>query len=122
MQLCPISNIFLLFTDVSVTISRYGTYGEVEVFYQTLYPNETNLPYLPRVLARADSSDFRHVEGSVVFRQGQASATFSVLVMDDNIPETDESVFVKLSRVVLLQQTQSRPSKSRVVTATASAE
>ncbi|XP_061172919.1 adhesion G-protein coupled receptor V1-like [Saccostrea echinata] len=97
------------YKNVSITISRkYGTYGEVEVFYRTLLPNETNLPYLPSVLARADRSDFRHVEGSLIFTQGQSSASFNVLVMDDNLPETDESVFVTLSRVQLLKQAQSR--------------
>ena len=96
--------------DVSITISRqYGTYGDVEVFYRTLLPNETNLPYLPAVQARADASDFRYMQGSVIFSQGQRSASFSVLVMDDTIPETDESVFVMLSKVQLLRQAQSRP-------------
>lgn len=110
-QYCIVILLWLCFyTDVSITVSRqYGTYGDVEVFYRTLRPNETNLPFLPSVQARADSSDFRHTEGSIIFSQGQSSASFNVLVMDDNIPETDESVFVTLSRVQLLRPAQRRP-------------
>ena len=82
----------------------------MDVYYKTLTPSET-YPYLPGSVARAGDTDFRPAEGFVRFDEGQISARFNVLILDDVEPENDESVFVRLVRLQLVTPGQSRPGK-----------
>jgi hypothetical protein len=78
------------------------------VAFQTLAPTET-YSYLPGPLNRANYQDFNAASGNLTFSSGQEYGTFTVRVLDDTIPEEDESVFVRLTGVVLGQAAQMRP-------------
>ena len=92
----------------------YGKFGTVSVGYQTLAPDET-YNYLPGPLNRANYQDFTPVSGNITFEQGQEYASFTVSILDDTDPEQDESVFVRLTDVWLVQAAQIRPGEETVL-------
>lgn len=59
-----------------------------------------------------EGSDFIPLFGSVVFLANQSEANITLQVLDDEDPERDESVFVKLISVELITGEQERRSKS----------
>lgn len=58
-----------------------------------------------------EGSDFIPLFGSVVFLANQSEANITLQVLDDEDPERDESVFVKLISVELITGEQERRSK-----------
>ena len=52
-------------------------------------------------LATADL-DYVSVEGEVIFEVNQTSANVTLDINDDNLPELDESIFIRLSSANLL--------------------
>lgn len=67
--------------------------------------------YLPGPVIRADYQDFTAVSGNITFAQGQEYGFFTIPILDDTVPEQDESVFVRLTTVVLVQAAQLRTGK-----------
>ena len=47
--------------------------------------------------------------GFVIFTPGQRTANFSLYILEDDLPEMDESVFVRLTNVQILEPQQTRP-------------
>uniref|UniRef100_A0A3Q2DXJ8 Adhesion G-protein coupled receptor V1 n=1 Tax=Cyprinodon variegatus TaxID=28743 RepID=A0A3Q2DXJ8_CYPVA len=95
---------------VSLTVQRLkGTLGQVRVTYGTL--KEADLaPYRTPGIGRAtEGRDFVSLLDSVVFSANQTVANITLRVLDDEDPERDESVFVKLFSVELLKGNQKRP-------------
>jgi len=100
-----------VFTDVTITVEReMGSFGGVEVFYRTLSPLEV-YPFLPGGVARASEEDYQTEDGSVFLGPGVTEATFNISIVDDTVPEIDETVFVLLTGLNLIQPAQTRPSK-----------
>lgn len=58
-----------------------------------------------------EGRDFVPLLGSAVFLANQSEANITVTVLDDDDPERDESVFVKLINVELITGEQERPRK-----------
>ncbi|XP_071506649.1 adhesion G-protein coupled receptor V1-like [Diadema antillarum] len=97
--------------DLSVTVQIFrdqGTKGEVQVRYATLGFSEelTNLPAHAR--RAREGEDFEAVAGSVTFVEGQEMANVTVRLINDAIPETEESVFVYIIDSVLVTPAQQR--------------
>ena len=100
--------IFYVFSGVLIYIERKkGNFGTTRVNYTSLGPNEY-YNYLPGNVARANASDFVPLTGSVQFGPGETQKNFTLLIRDDVIPEQDESVFVRLTSVELIQGAQVR--------------
>ena len=59
--------------------------------------------YFCNSLATADS-DYVSVEGEVIFEVNQTSANITLDINNDNLPELDESIFIRLSSANLLQE------------------
>ncbi|XP_029296357.1 LOW QUALITY PROTEIN: adhesion G-protein coupled receptor V1 [Cottoperca gobio] len=96
-------------STVSLTILRQrGLMGQVRVTYGTL--NEADLePYRTPGVGRAtEGRDFDPLLDSVVFLANQSEANITLRVLDDEDPERDESVFVKLISVQLIKGEQKR--------------
>uniref|UniRef100_A0A672JI01 Adhesion G-protein coupled receptor V1 n=1 Tax=Salarias fasciatus TaxID=181472 RepID=A0A672JI01_SALFA len=94
---------------VSLTILRQkGLMGQVRVTYGTL--NEADpAPYRTPGVGRAtEGRDFVPLFSSVVFVANQTEANITLRILDDEDPERDESVFVKLISVELIQREQER--------------
>ncbi|XP_017272706.1 adhesion G-protein coupled receptor V1 [Kryptolebias marmoratus] len=94
---------------VSLTILRQkGLMGQVRVTYGTL--NETDPePYSTPGVGRAtEGKDFVSLLSSVVFVANQTESNITLRVLDDEDPERDESVFVKLISVHLIKGEQER--------------
>ncbi|XP_069137444.1 adhesion G-protein coupled receptor V1-like isoform X2 [Argopecten irradians] len=95
--------------NISITIERQlGQFGAVDVGYRTLTPLESP-PFISGSVKRASDKDFRSALGSVSFAADQSMASFSVLIMDDEEPESDESVFVELTSVSIATPAQTNP-------------
>lgn len=58
-----------------------------------------------------EERDFVPLRDSVVFLANQSEANITLRVLDDEDPERDEAVFVKLISVQLIRGEQERPSK-----------
>lgn len=58
-----------------------------------------------------EGRDFVPLLGAVVFSANQSEANITLQVLDDEDPERDESVFVKLIGAELISGEQDRPSK-----------
>ena len=56
-----------------------------------------------------ENEDYVPTQGTVTFAEGQERANITVQLIDDTIPETEESVFVYKVAVTLVQAAQSRP-------------
>ena len=54
-------------------------------------------------LATAES-DYTSVEGEVIFEVNQTSANITLDIINDNLPELDESVYIRLIGANLLQE------------------
>ncbi len=83
-------------TTVSLTITRQsGAIGRVRVYYQTVGSSTASagIDYLP-------------ISESILFEDGQKSASFNVTIFDDDLPEADEMVFVNLTKVDLINGTE----------------
>ncbi|XP_037634420.1 adhesion G-protein coupled receptor V1 isoform X2 [Sebastes umbrosus] len=96
-------------STVSLTILRQrGLMGQVRVTYGTL--NEADpAPYRTPGVGRAtEGRDFVPLLDSVVFLANQSEANITLRVLDDEDPERDESVFVKLISVQLIKGEQER--------------
>ncbi|XP_072038274.1 adhesion G-protein coupled receptor V1-like [Amphiura filiformis] len=96
--------------NVTLTLQRNaGTVGSVMVTYATLLISES-LPNLPFSTRRAaEDEDFVPKRSTAVFLDGQLSMDVEVSLLDDDIPETDETVFVYIVDVMLLASPQVAP-------------
>lgn len=73
-------------------------------------------PYhTPGVGRATEGRDFVPLLGSVVFSANQSEANIALQVLDDEDPERDESVFVKLISVELISGEQERLSKIAIL-------
>lgn len=91
-------------------IPQSGLFGIVEVFYRTIEAHEL-YAYLPGGTVRADANDFVNVSDSIIMEQGVIFNSFNISIRDEDMPEIDESVFVILTGVKLLNASQDRPGK-----------
>ncbi|XP_061584932.1 adhesion G-protein coupled receptor V1 [Cololabis saira] len=94
---------------VSLTILRQkGLMGQVRVTYGTLNEADPEPYRTPGVGRATEGRDFVSLLDSVVFLANQSEANITLGVLDDDDPERDESVFVKLISVHLIQGEQER--------------
>ena len=80
--------------------------------YETL--READLaPYRTPGVGRAtEGRDFVPLLDSVVFLANQSEANITLQILDDEDPERDESVFVELTSVLIVEAAQERLSKT----------
>uniref|UniRef100_A0A3B4AIJ3 Adhesion G protein-coupled receptor V1 n=1 Tax=Periophthalmus magnuspinnatus TaxID=409849 RepID=A0A3B4AIJ3_9GOBI len=97
-------------SNVTFTILRQkGLMGEVKVTFATLTEAEP-APYTTQRVGRAtEGLDFVPLFNSVVFLANQTEANITLHILDDDLPERNESVFVKLISVQLIKGEQDRP-------------
>uniref|UniRef100_A0A3B4ZW94 Adhesion G-protein coupled receptor V1 n=1 Tax=Stegastes partitus TaxID=144197 RepID=A0A3B4ZW94_9TELE len=96
-------------STVSLTILRQrGLMGQVRVTYGTLKETDPAPYRTPGVGRATEERDFVSLLNSVVFLANQSEANITLRVLDDEDPERDESVFVKLIRAQLIQGEQER--------------
>uniref|UniRef100_A0A3P8TGE6 Adhesion G-protein coupled receptor V1 n=1 Tax=Amphiprion percula TaxID=161767 RepID=A0A3P8TGE6_AMPPE len=96
-------------STVSLTILRQkGLMGEVKVTYGTLNEADPEPYRTPGVGRATEGRDFVPLLNSVVFLVNQSEANITLRVLDDEDPERDESVFVKLISAQLIQGEQQR--------------
>ncbi|XP_068617051.1 adhesion G-protein coupled receptor V1 [Brachionichthys hirsutus] len=94
---------------VSLAILRQrGLMGQVRVTYRTLTEAEPDPYRTPGVGRATEVRDFIPLLDSVVFMANQSEASITLRVLDDEDPERDESVFVKLTDVQLIKGEQDR--------------
>ncbi|XP_028269622.1 adhesion G-protein coupled receptor V1 [Parambassis ranga] len=94
---------------VSLTILRHrGLMGQVRVTYGTLNEADPEPYRTPGVGRATEGRDFVSLLDSVVFLANQSEANITIRVLDDEDPERDESVFVKLISVQLIKGEQER--------------
>ncbi|XP_041464132.1 adhesion G-protein coupled receptor V1-like [Lytechinus variegatus] len=97
-------------TEVTLQILRdRGQDGDVQVMYATLNFNEelTNLP--AHVRRAEEGEDFVATQGMVLFLAGQETANVTIQLLDDAIPETEESVFVYIISATIVNPAQNNP-------------
>ncbi|CAB1321522.1 unnamed protein product [Coregonus sp. 'balchen'] len=96
-------------TLVILTIHRQrGLMGKVRVTYGTLSEAD-GAPFMTPGVGRAsEGNDFVPLLESVVFTANQSEANVTLRVLDDEDPERDESVFVELISVNLIEGEQER--------------
>uniref|UniRef100_A0AAV2MS74 Staphylococcus aureus surface protein A n=1 Tax=Knipowitschia caucasica TaxID=637954 RepID=A0AAV2MS74_KNICA len=96
-------------STVDFTILRQkGLMGEVNVTFGTLTEAEP-APFATQRVGRAtEGQDFVPLFGSVVFLANQTEANITLHILDDDVAERNESVFVKLIRVQLIKSPQER--------------
>lgn len=83
----------------------------MRVTYGTLNEADPE-PYRTQGVGRAtEGRDFVPLQDSVVFLANQSEASITLQVLDDEDPERDEAVFVKLLAVQLIKGEQKRLSK-----------
>ncbi|KAM9822621.1 adhesion G-protein coupled receptor V1 isoform 2-T2 [Syngnathus typhle] len=98
--------------DSTVTLSilrQKGSMGQVQVTFRTLQEAEPAPYRTPGVGRATEGRDFVPLVDSVVFLANQSEANVTVRVLDDEDPERDESIFVQLMDVRLVQGGQERP-------------
>ncbi|XP_068559504.1 adhesion G-protein coupled receptor V1 [Cebidichthys violaceus] len=96
-------------STVSLTILRQrGLMGQVRVTYGTLNEADPEPYRTPGVGRATEGRDFVPLLDSVVFLANQSEANITLQVLDDEDPERDESVFVKLISVQLIEGEQER--------------
>ncbi|XP_056276017.1 adhesion G-protein coupled receptor V1 [Pseudoliparis swirei] len=94
---------------VSLTILRQrGLMGQVRVTFGTLNEDDPEPYRTPGVGRATEGRDFVPLLDSVVFLANQSEANITLRVLDDEDPERDESVFVKLISVQLIKGEQER--------------
>ncbi|XP_033109462.1 adhesion G-protein coupled receptor V1-like [Anneissia japonica] len=90
-------------------IREAGSVGSVRVFYSSLRDDE-ELPNMPSFISRASEGiDFQANQGSMIFTDGQREGSVTVTILDDNLPETEETMFIYITRVTLLESPQTAP-------------
>ncbi|XP_060082724.1 adhesion G-protein coupled receptor V1-like [Ylistrum balloti] len=95
--------------NVTITISRqHGQFGAIDVGYRTLTPLESP-PFISGTVVRASDKDYRAAEGIVRFATDQSEGSFVVLILEDEEPESDESIFVQLTEVSIATTAQANP-------------
>uniref|UniRef100_A0A3B4V3U8 Adhesion G-protein coupled receptor V1 n=1 Tax=Seriola dumerili TaxID=41447 RepID=A0A3B4V3U8_SERDU len=96
-------------STVSLTILRQrGLMGQVRVTYETLNEVDPEPYRTPGVGRATEGRDFVSLRDSVVFLANQSEANITLHVLDDEDPERDEAVFVKLISVQLIKGEQER--------------
>lgn len=85
---------------------------QVRVTYRTLSEAQPQPYRTPGVGRASEGRDFVPLMDSVVFLANQSEANITLRVLDDDDPERDESVFVTLVDVQLIEGEQARPSKT----------
>ncbi|KAM9393782.1 adhesion G-protein coupled receptor V1 [Pholidichthys leucotaenia] len=96
-------------STVSLTILRLrGLMGQVQVTYETLNEADPEPYRTPGVGQATEGRDFVSLLNSVVFLANQSEANITLKVLDDDDPERDESVFVRLISAQLVQGQQER--------------
>uniref|UniRef100_A0A8D3DRH1 Adhesion G-protein coupled receptor V1 n=1 Tax=Scophthalmus maximus TaxID=52904 RepID=A0A8D3DRH1_SCOMX len=96
-------------STVSLAILRQrGLMGQVLVTYTTLNEADPEPYRIPGVGRATEGRDFVPLQDSVVFSANQSEANITLRVLDDEDPERDEAVFVKLISVQLLKGEQER--------------
>ncbi|KAE8292326.1 hypothetical protein D5F01_LYC09693 [Larimichthys crocea] len=96
-------------STISLTILRQrGLMGQVRVTYGTLNEADPAPHRTPGVGRATEEQDFVPLLDSVVFLANQSEANITLRVLDDEDPERDESVFVKLISVQLIEGEQER--------------
>ncbi|KAM9857814.1 adhesion G-protein coupled receptor V1 [Aulostomus maculatus] len=94
---------------VTLTILRQrGLMGQVRVTFGTMNEAEPAPYRTPGVGRASEGRDFVPLLDSVVFFAHQSEANVTIRVLDDEDPERDESVFVKLISVELIEGEQER--------------
>lgn len=88
------------------------SFVQVRVTYRTLSEAQPQPYRTPGVGRASEGRDFVPLMDSVVFMANQSEANITLRVLDDEDPERDESVFVTLVGVQLLEGEQARPSKT----------
>ncbi|XP_062238571.1 adhesion G-protein coupled receptor V1 [Platichthys flesus] len=97
-------------STVSLTILRLrGLMGQVRVTYRTLNEADPDPYRIPGVGRATEGRDFVPLDDSVVFSANQSEANITLRVLDDEDPERDEVVFLKLISVQLIEGEQERP-------------
>ena len=86
--------------------------------YETLREADPAPYRTPGVGRASEGRDFVPLLDSVVFLANQSEANISLQILDDEDPERDESVFVELTGVQVVEAAQERLSKTRLTTAT----
>ncbi|KAK2837424.1 hypothetical protein Q5P01_014636 [Channa striata] len=96
-------------STVSLTILRQkGLMGQVRVTYRTLNEGDPEPYRTPGVGRATEGRDFVPLQDSVLFLANQREANITLKVLDDDDPERDEAVFVKLISVQLIKGEQER--------------
>ena len=91
-------------------VRRQGTMGKTRVYYTSV---SSNISVNDAMYNRAEENrDFHAVNGFVDFQPNQTSGRFALRIMDDVIPEDNETIVVNLTSVTLLA---SQGSKSGTV-------
>jgi hypothetical protein len=91
-------------------VRRQGTMGKTRVYYTSV---SSNISVNDAMYNRAEENrDFHAVSGFVDFQPNQTSGRFALRIMDDVIPEDNETIVVNLTSVTLLA---SQGSKSGTV-------
>lgn len=88
------------------------SFVQVQVTYRTLSEAQPQPYRTPGVGRASEGRDFVPLMDSVVFLANQSEANITLRVLDDEDPERDESVFVTLVGVQLIEGEQARPSKT----------
>lgn len=88
------------------------SFVQVRVTYRTLSEAQPQPYRTPGVGRATEGRDFVPLMDSVVFLANQSEANITLRVLDDEDPERDESVFVMLVGVQLIEGEQDRPSKA----------
>lgn len=84
----------------------------MRVTFGTLNEDDPEPYRTPGVGRATEGRDFVPLLDSVVFLANQSEANITLRVLDDEDPERDESVFVKLISVQLIKGEQERLSKT----------
>ena len=93
-------------------VRRQGTIGKTRVYYTSV---ARNVSVNDVMYNRAEENrDFRPVSGFVDFQPNQTSGSFVLAIMDDVIPEDNETIVVNLTGVTLIGG-QSSGNKSNVM-------
>lgn len=94
------------------TLTVLFSFVQVQVTYRTLSEAQPQPYRTPGVGRASEGRDFVPLMDSVVFVANQSEANITLRVLDDEDPERDESVFVTLVGVELVEGEQARPSKT----------
>ena len=82
-------------------VRRQGAVGKTRVYY-TSVPRNVSMTDFMYNRAQANE-DFRAVKGFVEFLPNQTLGSFVVEVLDDNIPEDNETIVFNLTSVMLVE-------------------